>query len=56
MDFTLPTRLLRQFNGDFPVVDARSDNVQEFDIISYTWGRSKTNTALKYLACTRTWS
>ena len=41
MDFTLPMRLLRQFNGDFAVVDPRYDNIQEFDIISYTWGKKQ---------------
>ncbi|KAF1837630.1 hypothetical protein BDW02DRAFT_576916 [Decorospora gaudefroyi] len=33
-----PSRLLRHNDGKFSVVDPRSEHIDRFDIISYTWG------------------
>lgn len=38
MASVLPLRLLGHFDGSFFVFDPRSNNVAQFDIISYTWG------------------
>ncbi|KAF2834747.1 hypothetical protein M501DRAFT_1020538 [Patellaria atrata CBS 101060] len=38
MAVVLPLRLLHYVDGIFSVIDSRSHNVQEYDIISYTWG------------------
>lgn len=34
----LPSRLLAHINGEFFVFDPRSSGVDNFDIVSYTWG------------------
>ncbi|ETS85745.1 hypothetical protein PFICI_03770 [Pestalotiopsis fici W106-1] len=37
MEFELPIRLLRYANGKFSVFDPRPNQVNSFDILSYTW-------------------
>ncbi|KAI8931100.1 hypothetical protein NX059_012110 [Plenodomus lindquistii] len=37
----LPLRLLRHINGSFAVINPRQEHVEQYDILSYTWGEQE---------------